>query len=95
MKRVGVRDFRNRASEYLSGDEVLAVERHGQPIGFYIPMGTSRREGFAQALERLEHTVQRMVVETGMSEEELSRLFDVKEPLPEQPGEQSTVKGRR
>ncbi len=92
MKRVGVRDFRNHASEYLAGDEVLAVERHGQPIGFYIPTGASRQESFTQALERLEQTVRRMVAQTGISEEELSQLFDLNRPLPDQPGEQSSAK---
>jgi NADH:ubiquinone oxidoreductase subunit B-like Fe-S oxidoreductase len=83
MKRVGVREFRDHATQYLGGDEVVAVERHGQPIGFYIPTGASRKESFTQALERLEQTVQRMVEETGLSEDELSRLFDPNQPLPE------------
>ena len=77
MKRVGVREFRDHATQYLGGDEVVAVERHGQPIGFYIPTGASRKESFTQALERLEQTVQRMVEETGLSEDQLSRLFDL------------------
>lgn len=85
MKRVGVREFRNHASDYLAGDEVVAVERHGQPLGFYIPTRASKQESFAQALSRLEATVQRMVAETGLSEEELSRLFDLNQPLPDQP----------
>ena len=50
MKRVGVREFRDHATHYLSGDEVLVIERHGAPIGFYIPTGAGRRESFAQAL---------------------------------------------
>jgi tartrate dehydratase beta subunit/fumarate hydratase class I family protein len=83
MKRVGVREFRDHATQYLAGPDVLAVERHGQPIGFYIPTGSGRRESFEQALEQLEQTVRRMVAETGMSEEELSRLFDLKQPPPE------------
>lgn len=84
MKRVGVREFRDHVTQYLAGDEVLTVERHGQPIGFYIPTGASRQENYAQALERLEATVQRMVAETGLDEEELSRLFDLNEPLPDE-----------
>lgn len=52
MKRVGVREFRDHATQYLSGQEVVAVERHGQPIGFYIPTGKSQRESFEEALER-------------------------------------------
>lgn len=90
MKRVGVREFRNHATRYLAGDEVLAIERHGQPIGFYIPAQASKQESFAQALERLEQTVQRVLAETGMSEEELSRLYDLTEPLPDPSGRQSS-----
>jgi len=84
MKHVGVREFRDRATQYLSGDEVLAVERHGEPIGFYIPTRPSKKESLTQALERLEETVQHVLERTGMSEDELSDLFDLKKPLPEQ-----------
>jgi len=85
MKRVGVRDFRDRATRYLAGDEVLAIERHGQPIGFYIPVGARRQESAALALERLEQTVERVLDETGLSEEELSRLFDLRTPIDDLP----------
>jgi len=87
MKHVGVREFRDHATQYLSGDEVLAVERHGEPIGFYIPTTANRRERFEQALERLEQTVQRIVVETGMSEDELADLFDLNKPVPDPPAD--------
>lgn len=83
MKRVGVREFRDRATQYLASDEVLSIERHGQPIGFYIPTGKSRRESFQEALARLEQSVRRVLTETGITEEELVRLFDLNEALPE------------
>jgi hypothetical protein len=83
MKRVGVREFRDRATQYLAGNEVLAIERHGQPVGFYIPTSGDRQDNFARALAQLEATVQRVVAETGLSEEDLSAAFDVKAPLPE------------
>lgn len=82
MKRVGVREFRNHATQYLAGDEVLAIERHGQPIGFYIPTAAHHPEEFAQALEQLEPVVARVLSETGLSEEELSRLYDLTKPVP-------------
>lgn len=85
MKRVGVREFRDHATQYLGTNEVLIVERHGQTIGFYIPTGASRQESFEQALERLEETVQRVLSETGLSEEELSRLYDLKQAVPKLP----------
>ena|SRR6266516_2872395 len=37
MKHVGVREFRDHATQYLAGDEVLAIERHGVPLGYYWP----------------------------------------------------------
>ncbi len=83
VKHVGVREFRDHATQYLSGDEVLAVERHGEPIGFYIPTRPSKKESLAQALERLEETVQHVLERTGMSEDELADLFDLKQPLPD------------
>jgi antitoxin (DNA-binding transcriptional repressor) of toxin-antitoxin stability system len=83
MRRVGVREFRDHATQYLAGEEVLVIERHGRPIGFYIPTAASRQEGFAQALERLEQVVKQVVAETGLSEEELSRLYDLSKPVPD------------
>lgn len=85
MKRVGVREFRDRATQLLAGDEVLIIERNGQPIGFYIPTGTSRQERFSAALERLEQTVERLLADTGLPEEELSRLYDLRQPVPDHP----------
>lgn len=75
MKRVDVREFCDRAARYLAGDDVLSVERHGQPIGYYIPVGASRlnqREEFAQALERREEPAQ--ALERLESEQALERL---------------------
>src|SRR5687767_8916387 len=85
MKRVGVREFRDGATRYLAGDEVLAIERHGQPIGFYIPAGATRRERPSEALTRLEATVRRIAAASGLSEEELSNLFDLTKPVPSLP----------
>ena len=52
MKRVGIRQFRDHATRYLAGSDVLAIERHGRPIGFYVPAAASQQETIAQALEQ-------------------------------------------
>ena len=92
MKRVGVREFRNHAAAYLSGDDVVAVERHGRPVGFYIPTRPSTDEELAQALERLDQTVREVMARTGLSEDELSRLFDPNIPLPDDTDAQGDAK---
>lgn len=83
MKRIGIREFRDHATRYLAGSEVLAIERHGRPIGFYVPAAASSQETIAHALHRLQQTVERVRAEAGLSEEELSRLYDVSAPLPD------------
>jgi hypothetical protein len=85
MKKVGIREFRDHATQYLSSGEVLAIERHGRPIGFYVPTAASREETLADALVRLQRTVEQVLTDTGLDEEELSRLYDLNEPLPVHP----------
>ncbi len=83
MKHVGVREFRDHATQYLAGDEILVVERNGRPIGVYIPAGVQRPRHGTQALDQVERTVEAVLAETGLSEDELSALFDLSRPVPE------------
>lgn len=39
MKRVGIRDLKNRATRLLREDEVLLIQRHGRDVGVYVPIG--------------------------------------------------------
>jgi hypothetical protein len=48
MKDVGVREFRDHASRYLSGDGPLAVRSHGRVLGFYFPV---RRKSDTEELQ--------------------------------------------
>jgi len=96
VKRVGVREFRDHAAEYLAGEEVLAVECDGEPIGYYMPIGKRRnakaaaievkpKEGAAEAMRPLGQMVDEILEETGWTEDELSRLLDPKQPFPDLP----------
>jgi hypothetical protein len=82
IRDVGVREFRDHATKYLSGSDTLAIRKNGNLIGIYIPMKRDE-EKIRQALDRLEKTVNKILEETGMTEDELADLFDVKKPLPE------------
>ena len=81
MQHVGVRDFRDNATKYLSGSDMLAVEKHGRLIGYYIPVPQASEEETRQALEQLRSAVQRILDETGMTEDELADLFDLNKPF--------------
>ena len=82
VKSIGVREFRNNASTYLSGSETIAVNRHGKVIGFYIPLERDEDE-VRRAVARLGAAVGQVLEETGMTEEELARVFDLRQPMPE------------
>lgn len=72
MKDVGVREFRDHASSYLSGEEPLAVRRHGMVLGFYLPVKRrSDAQELQEALRELGESLAELRRETGLSEEEL------------------------
>jgi hypothetical protein len=75
MKHVGIREFRDHATRYLAGGTVLAIERHDQIIGFYIPVRPAPDDKVRPALERLSKAVDRVLAETGMSEAELTEAL--------------------
>lgn len=82
MKNVGVREFRDHATAYLSGSEPIAISKHGHVIGFFIPVERDLEQA-SRALEKLGQTVEKILEETRLSEEELAALFDLRRPLPE------------
>jgi hypothetical protein len=74
LKSVGVREFRDHATTYLSGSDPVSVSKHGEVIGFYIPV--ERDQGQAKrALAQLGTTVERVLADAGLSEEELAGLY--------------------
>ncbi len=77
MKSVGIREFRDKASQYLASTEVVAVKRHGKLVGFYVPVEQSDEAEIAQALQRLSETVETAKKESGLDEDALSRALDL------------------
>ena len=77
MKSVGIREFRDKASQYLASREVVAVKRHGKLVGFYVPVEQSDEAEIAQALQRLSETVETAKRESGLDEDALSRALDL------------------
>ncbi|MBV9163843.1 MAG: hypothetical protein JO281_20345 [Pseudonocardiales bacterium] len=77
LKTVGVREFRDHATTYLSGSDPIAVSKHGRVVGFYIPLERDEDE-VQRALARLGETVSQVLDETGLSEGELAQMLDLR-----------------
>ena len=53
-RRVGVREFRDRATRLIASGDVLAVEKHGALVGYFVPVEDSPPEATIElAVRRL------------------------------------------
>lgn len=77
MKSVGIREFRDKASQYFASTEVLAVKRHGKLVGFYFPVEQSNDVEIEQALQRLSEIVDLAKKESDLDEDALSQTLDL------------------
>lgn len=73
MRTIGVREFRDQATSLLAADETLIVERHGEPIGFYVPIAAKDRRSGRKALGRLGAIVDDLIARSGVDEDQLVR----------------------
>ena len=73
MRAVGVREFRDQATSMMSSGETLVIERHGKPIGFFVPISAKDRRAGREALGRLGAAVGKALEEAGLDEDELVR----------------------
>ena len=67
MRSVGVREFRDQATSMMGSGETLVIERHGQPIGFFVPVTAKDRKRGRKALGRLGAAVGSMSIVTGIA----------------------------
>lgn len=73
MRSVGVREFRDQATSMMSSGETLVIERHGKPIGFFVPISAKDRRAGRTALGRLGKVVDEVLHTTGLDEDEIVR----------------------
>ena len=79
LQCVGGREFRDHATPYLSGSDPVAASKHGRVIGFYIPLQVDRDEDQVRpAVAKLGQSVSLVLHETGMSDDELAEMFDLR-----------------
>jgi antitoxin (DNA-binding transcriptional repressor) of toxin-antitoxin stability system len=73
MRVIGIGEFGDQGSSALAGGEPLVIERHGEPIGFFVPITATDRRAGSDALGRLAGLVDEIVTRSGIDEDELVR----------------------
>lgn len=69
---VGIREFRTRLAEYLlKSDKPVAVTRHGQTVGYFIPARAARADLDRAALKEAAAKMDGMLKRAGFSEAQL------------------------
>jgi hypothetical protein len=67
--KVGIREFREKLATYLLGtDQTVAVTRHGDVVGYYIPARRKRTQAERDALEQAASRLQDEMARAGLSE---------------------------
>ncbi len=72
---VGIREFRARLAEYLlKSDKPVAVTRHGETIGYFIPARAGRADLDRAALKAAASKLGQLLEREGLSESELEEV---------------------
>jgi PHD/YefM family antitoxin component YafN of YafNO toxin-antitoxin module len=75
-RKVGIREFREKlATILLESDEPVAITRHGDTVGYYLPARRARSQAERDALKEAASRLQSMLAAQGVSEEEIVRDF--------------------
>jgi hypothetical protein len=74
--RVGIREFREKLATYLEGETPVAVTRHGQTVGFYIPTRPKPTEADRAALRAAGARVDAQLKAAGLTADDI--LEDLK-----------------
>ncbi len=73
--KVGVREFREHLPQYLMTTSPVAVTRHGETIGFYIPARHHSEKAQLDALKQAAMNLEKLLLSSGVTEEELFAEF--------------------
>ncbi len=73
--KVGVKEFRAKLPSYLDAMSPVAITRHGETIGYYIPARRGRTQAELDALKEAAAMLEAMLAAKGVSEDELVAEF--------------------
>ena len=74
--RIGIREFRDKLASYLlKSAGPLAITRHGDTIGYYIPTRRKASEMEIHSLREAASSMQKMLKASGLSEDDVVEDF--------------------
>ncbi|MCA3148950.1 MAG: type II toxin-antitoxin system Phd/YefM family antitoxin [Burkholderiales bacterium] len=89
--KVGIREFRAELAEYIASNRPVAVTRHGETIGFFIPTH-GRIEADIAALKKASKTLDKLLEAQAVDIESVVTDFKTKRKKAAQRGSKPKVK---
>jgi len=74
-EKIGMREFRENLAGYLESGKPLAITRHGETLGFYIPAQKRSRKAEVEAMRAAAKDLDAMIAAWGASEDELMEEY--------------------
>jgi len=74
-EKIGMREFRENLAGYLESGKPLAITRHGETLGFYIPARKRSRKAEVEAMRAAAKDLDAMIATWGSSEDELMEEY--------------------
>ncbi len=74
-EKIGIREFRENLAGYLESGKPLAITRHGETLGFYIPAQKRSRKAEVEAMRAAAKDLDAMIASWDASEDELMEEY--------------------
>jgi len=74
-EKIGIREFRENLAGYLESGKTLAITRHGETLGFFIPAHKRSRKAEVEAMRAAAKELDDMIAAWGSTEDELMREY--------------------
>jgi antitoxin (DNA-binding transcriptional repressor) of toxin-antitoxin stability system len=72
--KVGIREFRSDLAEYIASSTPVAITRHGQTVGYFIPT-QGQMEADVAALKKASQTLDQLMAAHGIEVEDVVSDF--------------------
>ena len=74
-QKVGIREFRDNLSRFVEGQSPIALTKHGETVGYYIPTKHKPTQDDLDALITASEKMQALLKEARVTEDELVEDF--------------------
>ncbi len=75
LAKIGMREFRDNLAKYLNSNQPVAVMRHGQTVGYFLPTQQPPTDGELEGLKTAAAKLDALLQEAGVTEDMLVTEF--------------------